>query len=304
MALRSVTGRLRRPFPLTLLAGAGLSVAYPDLLPYVVTGVALGLAATVVPLVATRSTAPFAVIAALGLLALVVASTSLFSAGDGGSFSDIAPSIEIDATSTVKIEYLGSTEQLRVERTLEVPRKQVASASLIDALEGQGWTLSKVSNRALAFSRDDTQAARHHRWIPAEQTNVVDVSVPSASVEDPRGHRVAVDFRLTEASRATLSAPQHAIGDTFPASSSSQTRPRDKREFISVALADETPQVEFEVRSPAFRNEVAASAADLSGWTIFKWLLAAALALSNEALRDLIKRGLKAVTRGRGVQVR
>ena len=114
---------------------------------------------------------------------------------------------------------------------------------------------------------------------------------------------MVVDFRLTQTSEATLSAPDHVIGDTFPASSSRQTRPRDKREFISVPIDDETAEVEFEVRSPPFRNEVAASAVDLSGWTIFKWLVATALALSNEALRELLKKGWKAVTQRSRVKV-
>jgi hypothetical protein len=87
------------------------------------------------------------------------------------------------------------------------------------------------------------------------------------------------------------------IGETFPASGRRQTRPRDKREFISVPIDDETAEVEFEVRSPPFRNEVAASAVDLSGWTVLKWLVATALALSNEAHRELIKKGWKAVTK-------
>lgn len=327
-ALRFLAGR---PFRWAVIAGAALAVAYPDLLPYVVAGVVLGLGADVLRRQPARAprwrrrerarvrvSARLAVIAALGVLALVVAATALLSVGGGGIVhydALAAPSVEIEGTSRVDIEYVPATDELRVERTLELTREQVAAAgaetgptaafetALIKELEGRGWRQSKLSNRTLAFTRSDAQPAKHHRLLPAEETNVVDVAVPSASVESPRGEHVIVDFRLTGTSEATVAAPHHAIGETFPASSSRQTRPRDKREFISLPIDDETAELEFEVRSPPFRNEVAASAVDLSGWTIFKWLVATALALSNEALRELIKKGWKAVTRRRALRV-
>jgi hypothetical protein len=362
----AATGWLRRPFPWVALAGAALAVAYPALIPYVIAGVVLGLAAEIVSLRSrtsdvrwakrkpaaapalrrggrgpARASIRFAVVAALGLLALVVAATALFSVGGGDINYSVAPSIEIEGTSTVEVEYARSTEELAVKQTLELDREQVAAAAadraftqdedaarlgdgpagesltgggttdpaaaleqaLIEELAGQGWQQSKLSNRTLAFSRSDTQSAMRHRWIPAEQTNVVNVTVPSTSVPSLNGGHVVVDFRLTEKSRATLSAPHHVIGEIFPASSERETRPRDKREFIAVPIDDGTAEVEFEVRSPLFRNEVAASAVDLSGWTVFKWLVATALALSNEALRELITKGWKAVTKRSGVEV-
>src|SRR3954454_24056050 len=100
-------------------------------------------------------------------------------------------------------------------------------------------------------------------------------------------------------SQATLSAPHYVFGESFPSSSSRHTRPRDKREFVAVPLDDETDAVEFDVRSGPFRNEVAAGAADLTGWSVFKWLLATALALTNDAVRDLLKKAWKAVTKRR-----
>ena len=147
-------GWLRRPFLWAVLAGAALAVAYPDLSPYVVAGLVLGLVADVVSLRSRashagwakrkRAEAPrsrrrergrvgatlrFGVIGALGLLALVVAATALFSVEDGDINSSVAPSIEIDGTSTVEIDYIRSTEDLAVNQTLELSREQVAAAA-------------------------------------------------------------------------------------------------------------------------------------------------------------------------------
>jgi hypothetical protein len=121
-------------------------------------------------------------VAALAGLAVVVALL-----GGGQSSHQGAPrrSAEIEGTLTATIDYDHRTESLNIDETLSLPRDNVDGASteeaLVTAMASLGWTETTNSNLRLVFRHSDTQAAKHHSVLPAEQTNVLALSTPPSS---------------------------------------------------------------------------------------------------------------------------
>jgi hypothetical protein len=87
-------------------------------------------------------------------------------------------------------------------------------------------------------------------------------------------------------SRIVLDAPRNAIGETFPAGTLGPG-PGDN-ERIALALPDFGEPVEFDVRSRPFRNSVLVKALGLTAWTPFGWLVALAMPLVSDRVRELL----------------
>ena len=197
------------------------------------------------------------------------------------------------------IDYDRHAESLNIDETLSLPRDSVDAAStekaLVAAMAALGWTQMTSSNLRLVFRHAATQAAKHHGVLPAEQTNVVALSTRTPELERVRDRPVDVNFLLDDESEAVVSAPQYTIGDTFPAAPDPQTRPSDKRQFFHMPVATQTESLEFELRSPPFRNEALATLVNVTAWSPFRWLLTASILLASEGFRTMLKTALARV---------
>jgi hypothetical protein len=298
-----VADRLDWAFLVAALVGCVLALVDPGLVPFVVAGIALGLSALAVPrwrrYRASRapsrrlSIAVGVGVAALAGLAVVVALR-----GGGQPSHQAAPrrSAEIEGTLTATIDYDHRTESLNIDETLSLPRDNVDAASteeaLVTAMASLGWTEITNSNLRLVFRHSDTQAAKHHSVLPAEQTNVLALSTRTLELDQAPDQPVTVSFLLDDRSGADVSAPQYTIGDTFPAAPHPETRPSDKRQFFHMPVDTETESLEFELRSPPFRNEALATLVNVTAWSPFRWLLTASILLASEGFRTSLKTAL------------
>jgi hypothetical protein len=160
-------------------------------------------------------------------------------------------------------------------------------------LRVQGWKLMIDSNLRQRYERSNEQPVLRNSVVPVLRTNVIGVSIPEVTVVEPRSRfyeGIDVRFPVLEGSRVRIEAPEHAIGQTFPRASSEDTRRANKHQVLTVPLDETTPEIELDVRSAPFRNEVMARASDLTVWAPFGWLVAAIIVLANEAFRDLLRR--------------
>jgi hypothetical protein len=298
-----VADRLDWAFLVAALVGCVLALVDPGLVPFVIAGIAVGLSALAVPhwrrFRASRassrrlSIAAGAGVAALAGLAVVIA---LLEGGQPSQHAAPRRSVEIEGTLTATIDYDSRTESLNIDETLSLPRDNVDGArteeALVAAMASLGWTEITSSNLRLVFRHADAQAAKHHGVLPAEQTNVVALSTPTPELERVRDQPVDVNFLLDDKSEAVVSAPQYTIGDTFPAAHDPQTRPSDKRQFFHMPVATQTESLEFEIRSPPFRNEALATLVNVTAWSPFRWLLTASILLASEGFRTFLKTAL------------
>jgi hypothetical protein len=298
-----VADRLDWAFLLAALVGCVLALVDPGLVPFVVAGIALGLSALAVPRwrryrASRASSRRLSIGVGVGVAALAGLAVVVALLGGGQSSHQAAPrrSAEIEGTLTATIDYDDRTESLNIDETLSLPRDNVDGASteeaLVTAMASLGWTETTNSNLRLVFRHSDTQAAKHHSVLPAEQTNVLALSTPTLELEQVPDQPVTVSFLLDDRSGAVVSAPQYTIGDTFPAAPDPQTRPSDRRQFFHMPVDTETESLEFELRSPPFRNEALATLVNVTAWSPFRWLLTASILLASEGFRTSLKTAL------------
>ena len=187
---------------------------------------------------------------------------------------------------------------------LDTARRRLAAA-VGRELRGDGWTLEVDNNRRQVFARTDS------RWkldrgavFPAERTNELEAAAPALEAElvhHPLHGAPVLDISLAFDDRSAVSLermPENAVGETFP-DSTRATHPGDGSEDVTFGLEESAraETVEFEVRSPPFRNAILVQAVDLSVWSGMNWILVGLIAASSEWVRGLPRRLL---TRLRG----
>ena len=260
------------------------------------------------------------------LLALAVLLVSV-NHGGGGRLAAPQVSIEVPAQLRLGIHYDAEVERLGVSETLTVMQSDIDAAAnspvlrragltvtprrltsaITEGLAARDWAAAVTSTLRLRFERSHDQPANRHGIVPAEQTNVVAVPVATVPVDAvvvarERGSsgadRRRVDVRLlpAEGSQASIDGPQRALGQAYPNASGSETRPSDKRQFVTLDLDEDTGEVQFEIRSPPFRNEVLVRAVDLTAFTPFGWLLTALIALSSDSFRGALLASIRRLT--------
>ena len=180
--------------------------------------------------------------------------------------------------------------------------RRLLSATLDRSLRHDGWTLETSNNRRQVRVRDERpQALSRAGFLPAERTNELLVSAPAVSDELGERGTVALDVSLTfePGARVRLSRlPARAVGDTFPAATRAR-HPIDDTEDLAFPLGESGELLEFQVRSPPFRNPVLVSLVDLSLWSGVNWIVVLLIASTNDWVRALPGR-LSTAIRKRG----
>jgi hypothetical protein len=180
---------------------------------------------------------------------------------------------------------LTNTRDLGVQESITIrggPRR-----SFTRALATYGWKPGDLFGGPSGYVRSAAVHAHVSAFLPAQRTNrfappKIEVPLPAVGGRSWCLLRVI----LHPASRIVLDAPRNAIGDTFPAANS-QSGPGDSTR-TTMQLPDFRDPVEFDLRSPPFRNPILVQAANVTVWTPFGWLLALAIPLVNDRVRDLL----------------
>ena len=193
---------------------------------------------------------------------------------------------------------------------LAVPNLDTARRRLVAALARElredGWTLEVDNNRRQVFARTDPRRKLDRGvLLPAERTNELEAAAPALEAElvrHPLHGAPVLDISLAFDDRSAVSLermPENAVGETFP-DATRATHPGDGSEDVTFGLEESAraETVEFEVRSPPFRNAILVQAVDLSVWSGMNWILVGLIAASSEWVRGLPRR-LLARLRGR-----
>ena len=326
--LRSIGERVSGGFALAVTAGLIFTLIDPSLVWFVLLGLVLAGAPAL--LHKERGDSRVGVLAALvGTCGALLALAVLFFPRDPGTGRPAAPqlSIEVPAPLRLGIHYDADVERLAVTETLTVMQSDIDAAAnspvlrraglsvtprrltsaITEGLAARNWAAAVTSTLRLRFERSHDRPANRHGIVPAEQTNVVAVPVATVPVNavvvareraSSGADRRRVDVRLLPAdgSQASIDGPQRALGQAYPNASGSETRPSDKRQFVTLDLDEDTSEVQFEIRSPPFRNEVLVRAVDLTAFTPFGWLLTALIALSSDSFRGALLASIRRLT--------
>ncbi len=325
--LQSIGEWVSGGFALAVTAGLIFTLIDPSLVWFVLLG--LFLAGAPALLHKERGDSKVGALVALvaGACALLALALLLFAGNP--AIRPAAPqlSIELPAQLRLGIHYDTNAERLAVAETLTVMQSDIDGAAnspvlrragltvtprrltsaITDGLAAHGWAAAVTSTLRLRFERSHDQPASRHGIVPAEKTNAVAVPVPTVPVDavvaareqaSSGGDRRRVVVRLlpAEGSQASIDGPQRALGQAYPNASGSETRPSDKRQFVTLELDEDTSEVQFEIRSPPFRNEVLVRAVDLTAFTPFGWLLTALIALSSDSFRGALLTTIRRLT--------
>lgn len=306
----------RWPFMLAVFVGLLLAIVHPPLLWFVALGLVPALLGLLFECLA-RSWARVALgLAAVGATA-VTALTVLPMSHDPPPAKRL-PSIELPAALEMEVSY-EPDERFEIAETFTVEREAFGEAissartssdfqtafpavTLRDFAQGvqeellqSGWMLTVNSNLRQRYMRIKKQAVSRFNVVPAYRANVLSVTNISAvlDLQTRGGSRtgdppLAVSFSLLRGSVARIHAPERAIGLTYPAASSNQTRRSISRQVVTVPIDGTTTEIELDVRSPPFRNEVLVRASDLTLWAPVGWLVTAALVVANDRLRGFV----------------
>jgi hypothetical protein len=327
--LQSIGEWVSGGFVLAVTAGLIFTLIDPSLVWFVVLGLVLAGASKFLQKERGDSRVSTLVVlvgSGASLLALAVLLVSV-NHGGGGRLAAPQVSIEVPAQLRLGIHYDAEVERLGVSETLTVMQSDIDAAAnspvlrragltvtprrltsaITEGLAARDWAAAVTSTLRLRFERSHDQPANRHGIVPAEQTNVVAVPVATVPVDAvvvarERGssgadrRRVDVRLLLAERSQASIDGPQRALGQAYPNASGSETRPSDKRQFVTLDLDEDTGEVQFEIRSPPFRNEVLVRAVDLTAFTPFGWLLTALIALSSDSFRGALLASIRRLT--------
>jgi len=313
---------MNRLFALALLAGASIALLNPSLLPFVVGGIALALAPSLVRLV---QVAPRAV-----KIALKVLSVSLVLAGAGawlvfvqrfyedsewvaGSLPDISVPIHYSGQASQQGEALSVEDSLTVGRSgLRRAARKAArfhilgegypyrelESRLVDTisarLEAKGWK-SSADSEGIEFRRRRPPLALIAGWFPARTTNTILVRPPGmgrVARGKPRNSLIFLEEpRITphfdETSSLTVTAEPYTIGDTSPRGS---RRPRGGMERVTIPVPTDDDRVEVEVASPLLRNAVGSRLGHVTLFSTTGWVMMLLLAVTGDWAKGLLKR--------------
>lgn len=160
--------------------------------------------------------------------------------------------------------------------------------AMVRGLTARHWHLSEEDTEGISFERG-RRVPIHSRTFPPETGNTI--ALPQVAIRDNRDG-IPIKLRFSPASRLTLIATPETFGPSFP-TGMRRTRPVSDLEEIVLPMT-ETGQVEVDVRSPLFRNELLGGFADVSIFAVIHWglglLLTALILLFNEEFRTRVQR--------------
>lgn len=192
-------------------------------------------------------------------------------------------------------ERLELTDRLLIRRSALTRTPARELQALAAGMAAQHWRPLERTGSGLIFQRH-REVALHSRTFPPETGNTIEL--PRVAVED-RHDRVRTKLLAGSGSRLTLVASADTFGPSFP-QGVRETRPASGLEQIAIPVAA-SRQVEVDLRSPLFRNELLAGFADGSLFSVLRWviglLVAAVIALFNEELKKRLGRLLSRLRR-------
>jgi hypothetical protein len=185
---------------------------------------------------------------------------------------------------------------------LAVPSLAVAhrrlSAALTRALRGDGWTLDVHNNRRQVFVRTGPRRRLERAAVfPAERTNHLEAATPELQaqlIRHPFHGAPVLNVSLAFDNHSAMKLdrmPANAVGETFPEATRA-THPGDGSQDVTFELEESARdgRIEFDVRSPPFRNAMLVKVVDLSLWSGLNWILMLLIAATNDWVRALPRR--------------
>jgi hypothetical protein len=188
---------------------------------------------------------------------------------------------------------------------LAVPNLAVAhrrlEATLTRELRDDGWTLDVHNNRRHVFVRTRPRRRLERATVfPAERTNALEAATPALEAElirNPLHGALILNVSLAFDSHSAMTLermPANAVGETFP-DATRATHPSDGSQDVKFELEESArdASIEFDVRSPPFRNAILVKVVDLSLWSGINWVLMLLIAATNDWVRALPRRLLE-----------
>lgn len=262
--------------------------ARPSLLPFAAAG------ALVVLLVSLWLSGRRKAFAAVGA---VVAVVLVFVVLTGGG--DEVPKVEIAGDEVVPGVYVGhlvltGKRDLQVAERLDIVRRP--RLFMRAALSHAGWKGSRLRNGTRRYRRSVMHRVNVPSLFPQERTNyfVPKLGAPSrlsskAPAEAiPEEIPVAQGFSVavSSESRVVLDAPSGAISETVPDAEQEPGPGASRRATLAIPKSGDP--IEFAVRSPPFRAQPLATAADLIASPVFGVLLMLAMTVFVKRVRDFL----------------
>jgi hypothetical protein len=312
---------IRPLFLVVLVVALVLALIKPSLFPGVLAGVAVALVCALLP-TGLSPRARKIVAAVAGVVVVIVVVAVLASGGSEKKHRPPPRERAIGLTTTLRItgEYTSKQSSISLTDTLTIDsgefakavgspllpadeRKGLSPAKLANGvtagLRSQGWR-TQTSSRGVTARRLRAIRVKQHTVFPGVSKNKIPVSKPTrmqALVPGAgRASFLAVAFTVSDGS-FVIKAPQYLISSTDPSSDAKPTTA--KRDSRMIALDPSVDQIAFDVRSKAFRNGALHSVTSWTTWTPLKWILGLLVALSNDAVRERIRRLFK---RGSGAE--
>jgi hypothetical protein len=302
---------IRPLFLVVLVLALVLALIKPSLFPGVLAGVAVAFLCAVLPQpMSPRVRKILAVVA--GVVVVIVVLVVVLS---GGPKNKPLPPREraIGLATTLRItgDYSSKKTSIVLADTLTIESGEFSKAvsspllppqerkglhpvklanGVAAGLRSQGWT-THTSGSAVTAKRFRTIRVKQHTVFPGVSKNMIPIAKPTKmqALVPGAGRASFLAVALTvRTGSIVIKAPQYLISSTDPSSDANPAAA--KRDSRTIALDPSVKQVAFDVRSKAFRNEALHSVTSWTTWTPLKWILGLLVALSNDAVRDRIKR--------------
>jgi hypothetical protein len=149
-------------------------------------------------------------------------------------------------------------------------------------LEGQGWRWSRVGPD-MVFVRGRRLEAKVG-WYPPTANSRLPITLPATIWLGRREIR----FAPGERSRLTLISGRHVIAATVPAASAEIAGATEVRRLDLIVAAGEQTQVDLQMVSPLFRNDIGVGLANATVGGVVKWFLLAGMALFAQEIKQAI----------------
>ncbi len=212
---------------------------------------------------------------------------------------DEAPQLEIAGDEVVPGLYVGhlvltGTRDLQVVERLDVGRRP--RLFMRAALSQAGWKGSRLRNGAYRYRRSVMRRVNVPSVFPQERTNyfVPKLGAASRLSSKPPAEAIPEDIPVAQGfsvavsseSRVVLDAPSGAIGKTLPDAGQKSGPGASRR--ATLAIPKSGKPMEFVVRSPPFRKQPIATAADLIATPVFGVLVLLGMTVFVKRVRNFL----------------